>query len=272
MAEQAGIDLRAVTELQQQVWSMGDFAHVAPIVQFVADHLVEAADVLSGDRVLDVACGSGNTAIAAARYFADVTGVDFVPALLEHGRARAAAELLEVEFVEGDAQELPFEDGSFDVVLSTFGAMFAPDQERTAGELLRVTRPGGTIGMANWVPDGFVGDVFRTTATHAPMPPGLAPPVAWGTEERLRELFGDEISDLRVERRVCTQRFRSVDHFLTFFRSWFGPTIAAFERVGADGEEALAADLRAVAEKYDRGGGRAAAIRADYLEVVAVRA
>lgn len=272
MAEQPAVDFREVTKLQQHVWSLGDFAHVAPIVQFVADHLVESVDVLSGDRVLDVACGSGNTAIAAARYFADVTGIDFVPALLEHGRARAAAELLEVEFVEGDAQELPFEDASFDVVLSTFGAMFAPDQERTAGELLRVTRPGGRIGMANWVPDGFVGEVFRTTAKHAPMPPGLLPPVAWGTEPRLRELFGDEISDLRVERRVCTQRFRSIDHFGTFFRTWFGPTIAAFERVGADGEQALADDLKSLAERYDRGGDRGAAIRADYLEVVAIRA
>ena len=147
-----------------------------------------------------------------------------------------------------------------------------PDQERTAAELLRVTRPGGRIGMANWLPDGFVGDVFRTTAKYAPMPPGLVPPVAWGTEVRLRELFGNEISDLRVEKRVCTQRFRSVDHFLTFFRTYFGPTIAAFERVGPEGEEELAADLRAVADRYNRGGDKAAAITADYLEVVAVRA
>jgi SAM-dependent methyltransferase len=270
--EQAGIDFRAVTELQQQVWAKGDFAHVAPIVQFVADHLVETVDVMPGESVLDVACGSGNTAIAAARYFAEVTAIDFVPALLEHGRARAAADLLEIEFVEGDAQGLPFEDGSFDVVLSTFGAMFAPDQERTARELLRVTRRGGKIGMANWVSEGFVADVFRATAKYVPLPPGLPSPVAWGTEGRLRELFADEISDLRVEQRVCTQRFRSADHFLTFFRTYFGPTIAAFERVGPDGEEALAADLKAVAEKYNRAGDRAAAIAADYLEVVAVRA
>ena len=268
----AEVDFGAVSKLQQQVWSKGDFAHVAPIVQFVADQLVEVVDVMPGDRVLDVACGSGNTAIAAARYFATVTGIDFVPALLEHGRARAAAELLEVEFAQGDAQDLPFEDGSFDVVLSTFGAMFAPDQERTAAELLRVTRPGGRIGMANWLPDGFVGDVFRTTAKYAPMPPGIMPPVAWGTEVRLRELFGDGVSDLRVEKRVCTQRFRSVDHFLTFFRTYFGPTIAAFERVGPEGEEELTADLRAVADRHNRGGDKAAAITADYLEVVAVRA
>jgi SAM-dependent methyltransferase len=265
-------DLAAVTRVQQQVWAKGDFAHVAPIVQVVADRLVETIDVLPDERVLDVACGSGNAALAAARAFASVTGVDFVPALLERGRIRAAAEFLEVEFVEGDAQELPFEDGSFDVVVSTFGAMFAPDQERTASELLRVARPGGRIGMANWVPDGFVGEVFAATAKYVPSPPGLTPPTAWGTEARLRELFGDRVSDLRVERRVSVQRLRSAEHFLSFFRRWFGPTIAAFERVEPSDEDALAAELIGVAERYNRAGERAAAITADYLEVVAVRA
>ncbi|MGE5274335.1 MAG: class I SAM-dependent methyltransferase [Verrucomicrobiota bacterium] len=245
---------------------------MAPVVQFVAERLVDAVDVLPDERVLDVACGSGNTALAAARCFARVTGLDFVPALLEHGRARAAAELLEAEFVQGDAQDLPFADGSFDVVLSTFGAMFAPDQERTAAELLRVTRPGGRIGMANWVPGDFVDEIFRTTTRHIPPPPGLTPPVAWGTEERLRELFGDEISELRITRQVSTQRFRSIDHFLEFFRRWFGPTIAAFEQVGPKGEEALAADLKAVAAKYNRAGDRAAAIAAEYAQVIAIRA
>jgi SAM-dependent methyltransferase len=265
-------DLAAVTQLQQLVWAKGDFAHVAPIVQDVADRLVETVDVLPDERVLDVACGSGNAAIAAARAFATVTGVDFVPALLERGRIRAAAEFLEVEFVEGDAQELPFEDGSFDVVLSTFGAMFAPDQERAAAELLRVTRPGGRIGMANWVPDGFVGEVFATTAKYVPAPPGLAPPTAWGTEERLGELFGGGITDLRVERRVSVQRLRSPEHFLAFFRRYFGPTIAAFERVEPSAADAFAAELTAVAERYNRAGERAAAITSDYLEVVATRA
>jgi SAM-dependent methyltransferase len=264
-------DLASVTQLQQQIWSKGDFARIAPIVQVVADRLVESVDVLPGDRVLDVACGSGNAAIAAARCFADVTGIDFVPPLLERGRVRAAAELLEVEFVEGDAQELPFEDGSFDSVLSTFGAMFALDQDRTAGELLRVTRRHGKIGMANWVPDGFIGDLFRTTAKYVPPPPGLASAAAWGTEERLRELFGEGICDLRVERCISTQRFRSPRHFLEFFRRYFGPTIAAFELVGPDREEAFAAELTEVVKKHNRAGERAAVITADYLEVVAVR-
>jgi SAM-dependent methyltransferase len=267
-----GVDLASVTQVQRQIWSNGDFAKVAPIVQVVADRLVEAVDVLPGDRVLDVACGSGNSAIAAARCFAEVTGIDFVPALLERGRVRAAAEFLEVAFVEGDAQELPFEDGSFDVVLSTFGAMFAPDQGRTASELVRVTRRDGKIGMANWVRDGFVGALFRATAKYVPAQPGLLRPFAWGTEERLHELFGDGISDLRVERRASTQRFRSSEHFLEFFRRYFGPTIAAFECVGTACEDALAAALKTVVENHSRTGERAAAITADYLEVVAVRA
>jgi SAM-dependent methyltransferase len=269
---QEQVDFGVVTRLQQQIWSKGDFAHVAPVVQFVAEQLVDSVDVLPDDRVLDVACGSGNTALAAARCFGRVTGLDFVPGLLEHGRARAAAELLEVEFVEGDAQELPFADGSFDVVLSTFGAMFAPDQEKTASELLRVTRSGGRIGMANWVPGDFVDEVFRTTTRHIPPPPGLMPAVAWGTEERLRELFGDGISELRLVRQVSTQRFRSIDHYHDFFRRWFGPTIAAFEQVGPDGEQALADDLKAVAAKYNRAGERAAVIAADYVQVIATRA
>ena len=266
------VDLGAITQAQQQVWSKGDFAHVAPVVQLVADQLVDAADVMPGDRVLDVACGSGNVAIAAARCFADVTGIDFVPALLERGRVRAAAEYLEVEFVEGDAQHLPFDDATFDATLSTFGAMFAPDQERVTDELLRVTRPGGKIGMANWVPEGFVGDVLRVTGARVPMPPGLTPPTAWGTEERIRELFGDGVSDVRIEPRTCTQRFRSPEHWVEFFRRYFGPTIAAFDRLHEAEAKEFEAELVGLARTYNRAGERAAAIVSDYLEVVAIRA
>src|SRR3954451_11350827 len=182
-------DLQAVTRVQQQVWSTGDFAKIGNRAQIVGEHLCETVDLLSVERVLDVACGSGNTALAAARRFAEVVGVDYVPALLAHGRERTAAEGLEIEFVEGDAQALPFADASFDVVLSTFGAMFAPDQPKTAKELLRVCRSGGRVGMANWTPEGFVGQMFAIVAKHAPPPVKLDPPPLWGTEARLRDLF-----------------------------------------------------------------------------------
>jgi SAM-dependent methyltransferase len=266
-------DLHAVTQVQQQIWSKGDFAMVANLVYLPAENLAEALDLVPDERVLDVASGSGNAAIAAARRtWGNVVSSDYVPALLERGRERAAAERLAVEFVEADAQDLPFEDASFDVATSIFGAMFAPDQERTAAELLRVVKPGGRIGMGNWCPDGDVGAMFKTIAEHAPPPPGLPSPLAWGTEERLRELFGDGIADLRVERRVSRQPFRSADHYIEFFRSYFGPTQTAYERVGPDGEQALTDDLRGFLEGANKGGERALVLEADYLQVVATRA
>src|SRR3954451_2429302 len=266
-------DFAAVTQMQQKTWSEGDFAMVANLVSFVSDELVEALEIVPDERVLDVACGSGNGAIAAAkRAWGNTVGADFVPALLERGRERAAVDRLEVEFVEADAQALPFEDASFDVTLSIFGAMFAPDQEKTASELLRVTRPGGRIGMANWVPDGGVGGMFMTIAKHAPPPPGLDPPLLWGLDDRLRELLGDGISDLRTERRVSRPPLRSTAHSLEFFRTYFGPVKIAFERVGAEGEEALEQDLRAYLESVNTAGDRALVLEAEYLQVVATRA
>jgi SAM-dependent methyltransferase len=266
-------DLRAVTQVQQMVWSEGDFSMVANQVVAPSELLVEALQILPDERVLDVACGSGNAAVAAAkRAWGNTVGADFVPALLERGRERAAAERVEVEFVEADAQELPFEDASFDVVISVFGAMFAPDQERTAAELLRVTKPGGRIGMGNWVPDGGVGMMFRTLAKHAPPPPGINPPLLWGTEDRLRELFGERISDLQIKRLPSRQGFRSADHYLEFFRTYFGPIKMAFERVGPDGAEALESDLRKLLEEVNTAGDRALVIEPEYLQVVATRA
>ena len=264
-------DFGAVTQMQQQTWSEGDFAMIASLVVNAAEALTEALEIVPDERVLDVACGSGNGAIAAARRaWGNTVGADFVPALLERGRERAAAERLEVEFVEADAQDLPFEDAGFDVAMSIFGAMFAPDQERTAAELLRVVKPGGRIGMANWTPDGGIGAMFMTIAKHVGGPPaGVMPPVFWGTEERLRELFGDGIAELRVERLKSRQAFRSPDHYLEFFRAYFGPVKTAFERVGSGGEEALAADLRAYLEEANTGGDRALVIEPEYLQVVA---
>ena len=202
------VDLEVVKQVQQKVWSEGDFARIGELAMIVGEELCEAVDVMPGERVLDVACGAGNATMAAARRsWAPVIGLDYVPALIERARERAAGEHLDIDYVEGDAENLPFDDGSFDVVVSTFGAMFAPDQPRTAAELLRVTNSGGRIGMANWVPDGFVGTMFMTISKHAPPPPGIEPPIRWGTEERLRELFGDGISDLQMERKALRMRY-----------------------------------------------------------------
>ena len=267
-------DFEAATRRQQATWSEGDFSMIGAHINFASERLAEALEIMPGERALDVACGSGNGAIAAARRsWVPVTGVDFVPALLERGRERAAAERLEVEFVEGDAQDLPFEDGAFDVTMSIYGAMFAPDQERTAAELLRVTKPGGRIGMANWTPDGGVGQMFMTVAKHTGgPPPGVVPPILWGTEDRLRELFGDGISELRIERLTSRQVFRSPDHYLDFFRTYFGPIKTAYEQVGPAGEAALPADLHAYMEAANTAGDQALVMEPDYLQVVATRA
>jgi SAM-dependent methyltransferase len=266
-------DLQAITQIQQSIWSEGDFAMVANLVYFPSERLAEALEIVPDERVLDVASGSGNAAIAAARRaWGNTVSSDFVPELLERGRERAAAERLEIEFVVADAQDLPFDDASFDVTVSVYGAMFAPDQEKTASELLRVTKPGGRIGMANWTPEGDVGGMFKTISKHAPPPPGIDPPVLWGTEDRLRELFGDGISDLRVERQISRQTFRSPDHYIEFFRTYFGPAKMAFARVGADGEQALEDDLRTFLAEHNAAGERALVLEAEYLEVIATRA
>lgn len=266
-------DFGAVTQMQQQTWSEGDFAMIASLVVNAAEALTEALEIVPDERVLDVACGSGNGAIAAARRaWGNTVGADFVPALLERGRERAAAERLDVEFVEADAQDLPFEDASFDVAMSIYGAMFAPDQSKAASELLRVVKPGGRIGMANWSPGGAVGTMFKTIAKHAPPPPGVDSPLLWGTEDRLRELFGDGISDLRVESRISRQPFRSAEHYIEFFRTYFGPTQMAYERVGTEGEQALTDDLRAFLEEANTAGERALVLEAEYLRVIATRA
>ena len=267
------VDLEAVKQVQQKVWAEGDFAMIGATQLLTGERLCERLDILPDERCLDVACGPGNTTLAAARRaWGNTVGIDYVPALLERARERAAVERLDVEFIDGDAENLPFGDAEFDVVTSTFGAMFAPDQHRAADELLRVCRSGGRIGLTTWVPEGFIGQMFMTIGQHAPPPPGVDPPILWGKEERLRELFGDGISDLSLERHVMVFRFRSFDHWLDFFRTYLGPMKMAFARVGPDGEQALADDLRGLVERFDRGGGRAMLVDAEYAEVVAVRA
>jgi ubiquinone/menaquinone biosynthesis C-methylase UbiE len=246
---------------------------VASLIVLVAEELAEALEIVPDERVLDVATGSGNGAIAAARRaWGGTVGVDFVPALLERGRERAAAERLDIEFVEGDAAELPFADAEFDVVSSIFGAMFAPDQQKAADELLRVCKPGGRIGMANWVPDGRIAALFQTLARYAPPPPGVLPPVLWGTEDRVLELFGDRITELRVERLPNRQPFRSADHYLEFFRAYFGPVKTAFDKVRPERAAELEADLRVVLEDANVAGDRAMVLEPEYLRVIATRA
>jgi SAM-dependent methyltransferase len=264
-------DFEAIKQRQQQAWASGDFAVVAARIVLVAEQLCDTADLHAGWRVLDVATGSGNAAIAAARLGCTAVGVDYVPALLEVGRMRAAAEGLSVELLAGDAEALPFADAAFDAVTSVFGSMFAPDHRQAAAELLRVCRPGGTIALASWTPDGFIGDLFRTVGAHVPPPPGVQSPMLWGTEAHLRELFGDGIASLEVAERAFTWRFRSAEDFVSFFRLWYGPTLKAFAALEGAAREALELDLVALARRYDRLGTDAIAIPATYTEAVAVR-
>jgi SAM-dependent methyltransferase len=264
-------DLTAIKGRQQQAWSSGDYGRVGVTLLMIAEALAEAADIRPGQRVLDVASGNGNTALAAARRFGEVVGIDYVPMLLDEGKERAQVEGLPVDFREGDAEDLPFQDASFDVVLSTIGVMFAPNQEKAASELLRVVRPGGTIGMANWVPDGYVGDLFRTMGKHVPPPAGLKPPFRWGTEEGLRELLGEGICSLQTRRRSFMWRFPSARHHVEFMRGYYGPLRKAFETLDEEGRKALEEDLISVVERYNRSNDGTAVWPADYLEVVATR-
>jgi ubiquinone/menaquinone biosynthesis C-methylase UbiE len=264
-------DLAAIKGRQQQTWASGDFDRIAATITMTGELLCEAVDVQPGQSVLDVATGSGNTAIAAARRFAHAAGVDYVPALVARGQERAACEKLTIDFKEGDAENIPYPDASFDAVLSTFGAMFAPNQERAASELLRVCKPGGKIGMANWTPEGFIGELFRVNARYVPPPAGLKPPVLWGKEERLRELFGDGISSLQVTRRTFQFRYMSADHWIDFWRTYYGPTFKTFAALDEASQDALAQDLRELVARYNRSGNGTMVVPSEYLEVVATK-
>ena len=263
-------DLAAVKGRQQQAWASGDFGVVAARIVLVAEQLCDSADLHAGWRVLDVATGSGNAAIAVARLGCTAVGIDYVPALLEHGRRRAAAEGLEVELLEGDAEALPFPDSSFDAVTTVFGSMFAPDHARAAAELLRVCRPGGTIALASWTPEGFIGELFRTVGAHVPPPAGVPSPMLWGTEGHLRELFGDGIASLEVTEHTFNWRFPSAEEFVTFFRRWYGPTVKAFAALEGSARDGLEHDLVALARRHDRLDAGATAIPATYTEAVAI--
>lgn len=266
-------DYTAITTRQQGVWASGDYSAVAARIPLMSELLVDAADLRAGARVLDVAGGSGNTALAAARCGCDVTSVDYVPSLLDRGRERAAAEGLEVRYVEADAQRLPFADGAFDAVITVVGAMFAPDQRSTAAEMMRVCRPGGTIAMASWTPTGFVGQLLRIVGAYVPPPAGLTPPTMWGDEAHVRALLAGGVREMSMRTREFTFRFASPRDFTTFFREMYGPTRAAFRALGPEAEEDLARDMDELARTHDRlGGDGAIAVPSEYLEVVATRA
>jgi len=266
-----GPDLAAVKQRQQATWAGGDYAVVGTTLQIVGETLAEAADVRGGERVLDVAAGNGNASLAAARRFAEVTSTDYVPALLNKAAARAAAEGLEMAFQVADVEDLPFADQCFDVVLSTFGAMFAPDHQRTADEMLRVLRPGGRLGMTNWTPESFIGQLFRLIGRHAPPPAGLQSPAAWGTESHCAALFGKRAAAMRCERRHFNFRYRSAAHFVQVFRDYYGPTQKAFAALPPVGQAALEADLLALLARLDTSGGSSLVVPSEYLEVIVTR-
>ena len=261
-------DYAAIKQRQQAIWASGDFAVIGTTLQIVGETLGEAADVSAGERVLDVAAGNGNATLAAARRFAEVTAIDYVPALLEKCRQRAQAEGLHVRIEPADAENLPFADSSFDVVLSTFGAMFAPNQERTAREMLRVVRRGGRIGMANWTPEGFIGRLFKLIGSRLPPPAGVKSPALWGTESRIVELFGAHAEDIRCVRREFNFRYRSPAHWLQVFRDYYGPTHKAFAALDDGAQTELAADITALLEELNVAGERSLVVPAEYLEVV----
>ncbi len=265
------IDLAAVKSRQQTAWSAGDYAVVGTTLQIVGESLCEALDLRAGQKVLDVAAGNGNATLAAARRWCDVTSTDYVPALLERGRARAGAEGLAVQFREADAENLPFENEAFDVVVSTFGVMFTPDQEKAAAELVRVCKAGGKIGLANWTPGSLIGELFKLIGRYVPPPPGLKSPALWGTEERLRELFGSAIGSMQCERKHFVFRYRSAEHWLETFRTYYGPMQKAFGALDAGKQDALARDLVQLAGNFNRAGDGALVAPSEYLEVVITR-
>jgi ubiquinone/menaquinone biosynthesis C-methylase UbiE len=259
-------DYTAIKQRQQATWASGDYAVVGTTLQIVGERICEAVDLCAGERVLDVAAGNGNATLAAARRLGDVTSTDYVGALLEGGKARAAAEHLPVTFQEADAEALPFADGSFDVALSTFGVMFTPSQSKSASEMARVVRKGGRIGLANWTPDGFIGQLFKIIGQHVPPPVGVKSPALWGSEDHLRELFAGHKID--ATKQIFNFRYKSPAHWVEVFKKFYGPTNRAFAALDAQKQAALEADILELLERLNRGGSKTLIVPSEYLEVV----
>jgi ubiquinone/menaquinone biosynthesis C-methylase UbiE len=267
----AAPDYAAIKSRQQAAWASGDFAVIGVTLQIVGETLAEMADIRAGESVIDVAAGNGNASLAAAHHFARVTSTDYVPALLEKGRARAAAEGLDIEFQVADAENLPYQDGSFDVALSTFGVMFAPDHGRCADELLRVVREGGRIALSSWTPGSFVGQLFKVVGKAVPPPAGLMSPLLWGTEAYLGELFGDAAADIRTARRNYSFRYTSASHWLQVFRDFYGPVNKAFGALDGHGQALLEHEILALLERCNTADGASLVVPSEYLDAVIVK-
>jgi ubiquinone/menaquinone biosynthesis C-methylase UbiE len=264
-------DLAAFKTRQQDAWSSGDYAVIGTTLQIVGEELCEIMNLRSGQKVLDVAAGNGNVSLAAARRWCNVVSTDYVPALLERGRARADAEGLTIAFREADAEALPFQDGIFDAVVSTFGVMFTPNQERAASELARVCRSGGKIGLANWTPEGFIGQLFKTMGKHLPPPPGVKSLSLWGTRERIEELFGERAALISAVPRYFVFRYLSPEHWLETFKTYYGPTLKAFAALEPAAQAALAGDLLALVARFSRSDDETMVVPSEYLEIVITR-
>ena len=264
-------DLQALKTRQRAAWSSGDYAIVGTTLQVVGEELCETLDVRAGQKVLDVAAGNGNVSLAAARRWCQVVASDYVPELLERARERAAAERLDIAFREADAEALPFPSESFDVVVSTFGVMFTPDQEMAASEMLRVVKSGGKIGLASWTPEGFIGQVFKSIGRHLPPPPGARSPALWGTRARIAELFGLHAASITTAQRHFVFRYRSPAHWLEVFRNYYGPLLKAFAALEPASRAELERDLIALIERFNRARDGSMVAPAEYLEVVVTR-
>ena len=267
----APLDLEALKARQHGAWSSGDYAVVGTTLQIVGEELCEALDIRAGQKVLDVAAGNGNATLAAARRWCDVVSTDYVPSLLERGRLRAAADGLSIKFEEADAEALSFADADFDVVISTFGVMFTPSQDKAAAELLRVCRRGGKIGLANWTPEGFIGQLFKTLGKYLPPPAGAKSPALWGTEARIKEMFGASAASIKAERRNFNFRYRSPEHFLDIFKSYYGPMLKAFAALDAANRNRLGNDLLALIGQMNRAEDGTMVVPSEYLEIVITR-
>jgi len=264
-------DLTAIKTRQQAAWTSGDYAIVGTTLQIVGEDLCEALDLRGGQSVLDVAAGNGNVSLAAARRWCDVTSTDYVPALLERGRERAAAEHLPITFKEADAEALPFADEAFDTVVSTFGVMFTPDQDRAASEMIRVCKRGGKIGLANWTPDGFIGQLFKTIGKHVAPPAGMRSPALWGTRGRIAEMFDPHATSVKTAQRHFVFRYRSPEHWLDVFRTYYGPLLKAFAALEPAKQNDLEQDILTLIGQFNRADDGTMVVPSEYLEVVITR-